>query len=130
MEKLIQAQKDLNTLPRTISKNQFYQICHISKRHAKYLLDSGLVKCVDSGKKTRKYKIETKEVWAYLIDREINPDKYRAPEGYYCGNGGRQKRKHRRPQLLPLWLFFISRIRKELNCLPYGQVQQNNIQIL
>lgn len=50
MEKLIQAQKDLNTLPHTISKNQFYKICHISKRHAKYLLDSGLVKCVDSGK--------------------------------------------------------------------------------
>ena len=116
MEKLIQAQKDLNTLPHTISKNQFYKICHISKRHAKYLLDSGLVKCVDSGKKTCKYKIETKEVWGYLIDRELNPDKYRAPEGYYCGNGGRQKRKHRRaPAFAPVVIFhFTDQERAEL----------------
>ena len=56
------------------------------------------MKCVDSGKKTRKYKIETKDVWAYLIDRELNPEKYRAPEGYYIANGGNLKRHIRRGQ--------------------------------
>ena len=84
--------QQLDTLPATITKDQFYRICHISKRHAKYLLDSVLVKCVDSGKKTRKYKIEIKDVLAYLIDRELDPEKYRAPAGYYIGNSGKPKR--------------------------------------
>lgn len=66
-----------------ITKEQFCRICHISKRHAKYLLDSGLVKCVDSGKKTRRYTIQAKDVWTYLIDQDAHPEKYRAPAGYY-----------------------------------------------
>ena len=90
--------QQLDTLPATITKDQFYRICHISKRHAKYLLDSVLVKCVDSGKKTRKYKIEIKDVLAYLIDRELDPEKYRAPAGYYIGNSGKPKRHIRRSQ--------------------------------
>ena len=66
MNNLSSIVQQLDALPATITKDQFYRICHISKRHAKYLLDSGLVKCVDSGKKTRKYKIEMKDVLAYL----------------------------------------------------------------
>ena len=93
MNNLSSIVQQLDALPATITKDQFYRICHISKRHAKYLLDSGLVKCVDSGKKTRKYKIEIKDVLAYLIDRELDPEKYRAPAGYYIGNSGKAKRR-------------------------------------
>ena len=96
MNNLSSIVQQLDALPATITKDQFYRICHISKRHAKYLLDSGLVKCVDSGKKTRKYKIEMKDVLAYLIDRELDPEKYRAPAGYYIGNSGKLKRCIRR----------------------------------
>ena len=98
MNNLSSIVQQLDALPATITKDQFYRICHISKRHAKYLLDSGLVKCVDSGKKTRKYKIEIKDVLAYLIDRELDPEKYRAPAGYYIGNSGKLKRHIRRGQ--------------------------------
>ena len=98
MNNLSSIVQQLDALPATITKDQFYRICHISKRHAKYLLDSGLVKCVDSGKKTRKYKIEIKDVLAYLIDREVDPEKYRAPAGYYIGNSGKPKRHIRRGQ--------------------------------
>lgn len=98
MDRLTHIAQQLDALPATITKDQFYRICHISKRHAKYLLDSGLVKCVDSGKKTRKYKIEIKDVLAYLIDRELDPEKYRAPKGYYIGNSGKPKRHISRGQ--------------------------------
>ena len=98
MNNLSSIVQQLDALPATITKDQFYRICHISKRHAKYLLDSGLVKCVDSGKKTRKYKIEMKDVLAYLIDRELDPEKYRAPAGYYIDNSGKLKRCIRRGQ--------------------------------
>ena len=47
----------LNQYPETVQKEQFRIICHISKRTARYLLQSGLVPCVQSGKKTRNYTI-------------------------------------------------------------------------
>lgn len=95
METTIECYDLLQKYPDTMSKDQFFRICHISKRHAKYLLDSGLVPCTDSGKKTRKYTIRTQDVMAYLADRERNPEKYRAPIGYYAGNGSKPKRRGR-----------------------------------
>ena len=69
--------------PETISKDQFYRIAHISKATALYLLQSGLVPCEDSGKKTRRYTIRMDDVIAYLVDREKHPEVYRAPVNWY-----------------------------------------------
>lgn len=38
--------------PETITKEQFYKMAHISKATALHLLQSGLVPCKDTGKKT------------------------------------------------------------------------------
>src|SRR5574344_1016300 len=73
------------TFSRTMSKDQFYQVAHISKATALYLLQSGLVPCKDSGKKTRRYTIKTTDVIAYLQDRILYPAKYAAPDGWYIG---------------------------------------------
>ena len=59
----------LKQYPPVITKDQFYRICKISKKTAKYLLDSGLVPCTDSGRKTRKYKIGMSNVIRYLEER-------------------------------------------------------------
>ena len=77
--------------PETISKDQFYRIAHISKATALYLLQSGLVPCIDSGKKTRRYTIRTEDVITYLMEREIHPEDYRAPEMWYAKRSGRTK---------------------------------------
>ena len=74
-----------------ITKAQFYRIAHISKATALFLLQSGKVPCKDSGKKTRRYKIRTYDVILYLIDREINPAKYRAPDCWYRERSGLYK---------------------------------------
>ncbi len=66
--------------PEVVSKDQFYRIAHISKATALYLLSSGKVPCKDSGKKTRRYAIRIDDIILYLIDREINPENYRAPD--------------------------------------------------
>ena len=42
-----------NKYPKTMNKEQFYRAAHISKATALYLLQSGLVPCQDTGKKTR-----------------------------------------------------------------------------
>ena len=58
-------------------------MCHISKRTARYLLQAGLVPCVQSGKKTRNYTIKVKDIVRYLNQREIYPEKYKLPPGSY-----------------------------------------------
>lgn len=72
----------LKAYPETVSKDQFYQICHISKKTAKYYLDNGFIPCKDSKKKTRRYQIEMKDVVAFLEDREDNPSKYYLPRHF------------------------------------------------
>lgn len=69
--------------PPTISKDQLYRICHISKRTASHLLENGLIPCKSSGKKTRKYTIAIEDVVEYLKRRDLTPNDYTAPDGWY-----------------------------------------------
>ena len=73
----------LQQFPEYMTKNQMYKVCHISKKTCLFLLENGLVPCIDSGKKTRRFKIETNAVVHYLEDRELRPELYRPPEGFY-----------------------------------------------
>lgn len=100
MRTLLECYKILEEYPNGMTKDQFYRIAHISKRHAKYLLDSGLVPCHDSGKKTRRYTIQTRDVVTFLCDREDNPDKYKAPKGLYIGNSGKAKRRRSTTEII------------------------------
>lgn len=76
----------IQSYPPIITLEQLYKICHISKRKAKWLLETGLIPCQDSGKKTRRFKIRTEDVVTYLTERTINPDKYNAPTGTFNSN--------------------------------------------
>ena len=56
----------LRDYPETISKEQFYELCQISKNHARELLTSGVVPCQITRRATHKYVIATADVIAYL----------------------------------------------------------------
>lgn len=73
----------LTEYPEYITKEQMYRICHISKKTCLFLLESGLVPSVDSGKKTRRFKIKTTDVVQYLRERDDYPELYKAPDGFY-----------------------------------------------
>ena len=90
----------LRQYPAYMTKEQMYQVCHISKKTCLFLLQSGLVPCLDSGKKTRRFKIETANVIRYLADRELHPDRYKPPDGFYKRKRvkGKSRRKKRRKQ--------------------------------
>ncbi len=104
--------------PKTMSKDQFYRVAHISKATALYLLQNSLVPCEDTGKKTRRYTIKTDDVIVYLKDREIRPDFYKAKSGWYSGTAGKQKPPEEAiaPQLSPenrkLLVQYLSRLMK------------------
>ena len=80
--------------PKTMSKDQFYKVAHISKATALFLLQSGLVPCKDSGKKTRRYTIKTKDVISYMQERIVSPEKFRAVDGWYLTRSGYGKSRN------------------------------------
>ena len=97
MRTLLECYKILEEYPNGMTKDQFYRVARINKQHAKYLLDSGLVPCTNTGKKTRKYHIAPHDVITYLCDREDNPEKYKVPTGFYIGKNGCPKRHPDKP---------------------------------
>lgn len=70
-------------IPEVIGKVDFCKICKVSPRTALFLLKSGLVPCETSGKKTRCYKIKKSDVQEYLSKREVFPEYYKPPFGWY-----------------------------------------------
>ena len=72
-----------DSIPDIITKDQLYQICHISKSTALYLLRSGKIPCEYTGKKTRCYAIKKRDVIDFMINREINPSRYIVPTSWY-----------------------------------------------
>ena len=75
---------DWDAVPDIITKEQFYKFCHISKSTAMQLLRSGKVPCEYSGSRTHCYKIRKEDVRTYFESREIFPELYAAPKGWYC----------------------------------------------
>lgn len=53
-------------MERTISQDEMRKMLHISKRKAKYLLDEGIIPCVNTGKLTRQYRVNLSDVEEYL----------------------------------------------------------------
>ena len=76
--------------PPKISADQFRQICHISNRKAKLLLENGIVPCKDSGKRTRRFTIYIDDVIKYLQARESDSDSVITPRGQFTS--GPQRR--------------------------------------
>ena len=66
-------QQILDEHPEYITKEQLYQICHISKKSAQNLLESGEIPCIDSGRKTHRFLIATADVVDYLQRRDSAP---------------------------------------------------------
>lgn len=66
-------QQILDEYPEYITKEQLCQICHISKKSAQNLLESGEIPCIDSGRKTHRFLIATADVVDYLQRRESAP---------------------------------------------------------
>ena len=56
--------------PEYISLDQLYQICHIAKRSAVYLISNGIIPAIDTGKRTWRYQIAIDDVIHYLRRRE------------------------------------------------------------
>lgn len=79
-------QRILDTYPETITKEQLYKLCHVSKKTAQHYLVNGIIPCVNTGKKTRQYTIRTVDLVSFLELRDSDPDICLAPLGWYRQN--------------------------------------------
>ena len=79
--------EELAKLPDKLSLEDFRVVCHISKRTARYYLQSGLVICENNGKKTHCYIIQKRDLIAALKEFEEHPCKFYIPKEFY--NGGK-----------------------------------------
>lgn len=72
--------KELDRYGEVLTKEQMRIVCHISKRKAAYLLQSGLVPCINTGKKTHTYIIKKTDVIDYLCNRIDHPWMYQVKQ--------------------------------------------------
>ena len=69
--------------PETITKDQLYRICRISKRKALWLLENGVIPCEDSGKKTRRFRIKLEDAIAFLERQDAGDLDVVFPQGAF-----------------------------------------------
>lgn len=82
-----------------ITMDQFYRICHISKRKPRWLLENGVIPCEDSGKKTRRFKIKLDDVIEFLELRDAGVLDDVMPVGIFSSEGYGYPPKQSRSQL-------------------------------
>lgn len=120
--------KVLSEYPEFVTKEQLYKICHISKRRATFLLESGYIPCTDTGKKTRRFIIATKDIADFLIQREIDPEKYTQPKGSFSSRSTDEKpvlqRQADRDYLKRLKWFYQSMLKKEEDVLTVRDISR------
>ena len=54
-----------------LAMEQFYKLCHVSKKTARYLLRSGKIPCKYTGKRTHSYTIRKGGVIAFPKNRHL-----------------------------------------------------------
>ena len=81
----------LEEYPSTISMDQLYKICHVSKRKAKWFLEHGVIPCKDNGKKTRRVTIKTMDVIKFLKKQEAGKIKNMPPLGIFASKNPNRK---------------------------------------
>ena len=69
--------------PPVIHKEQFCEICHVSKRTALAYLTYGIIPCENTGRKTRQYSIKLEDVIRFLEARDQAPETFNVPIGWY-----------------------------------------------
>lgn len=69
--------------PEDLTLDEMRAILHISKRKASYMLKNGYIPCEDSGKKTRNFRVQLKDVIFYLDEIEKHPEMYTLPSGAF-----------------------------------------------
>ncbi|MCI7474858.1 MAG: DNA-binding protein [Clostridiales bacterium] len=78
--------------PETISMDQLYRICHISKRKARWLLEHRVIPCQDSGKQTRRFSIRLEDVICFLEQRDAGLLDDVIPQGIFSSDSSRPVR--------------------------------------
>lgn len=56
--------------PPVVTLDQVYRICRISKRKGRWMLENGVIPCIDTGRKTHRFQVKMADIIAFLEQRE------------------------------------------------------------
>lgn len=56
--------------PPVVTLDQVYRICHISKRKGRWILENGVIPCVDTGRKTHRFQVKMADIIDFLERRK------------------------------------------------------------
>ena len=110
-------------IPEMISKDQLYKICHVSKRKALWLLENGVIPCVDSGKKTRRFTIKTVDVVKYLRKLDEGKIKELPPPGIFSSSGPRKRTNFVRVDSAKFTAYFKETVDEVTGCVEYRAIE-------
>ena len=71
------------TYPEVLSLEHIRCILHISKRKAAWMLQNGIIKCENNGKKTRQYKVKIDDLLAFMEKAEKGDKSVDVPVGIF-----------------------------------------------
>lgn len=60
----------LKEYPPVVTLDQVYRICHISKRKGRWMLENGVIPCIDTGRKTHRFQVKMADIIDFLEQRE------------------------------------------------------------
>lgn len=86
-----------------ISKEQFCRDYHVGKATALWLIQTGLLPAIDTGRKTGRYLIADTDIQTYLHQRELDPKKYRYKGTPPSSSGVSLEPRQARAALAGLW---------------------------
>lgn len=56
--------------PAVVTLDQVYRICHISKRKGCWMLENGVIPCIDTGRKTHRFQVKMTDIIDFLERRD------------------------------------------------------------
>ena len=69
--------------PSRLCLDQIRKILHISKRKTSWMLNNGIIPCVNNGKQTRQYKVDIEDLIAYIERVECSDSTIIIPSGLF-----------------------------------------------
>lgn len=110
-----------NKLAKTVSLDEAAKILHISKRKCAWMLQNGIIPCIDTGKQTRRYTILRKDV----LECEKIIKSIEFPQRFSAAKGSVKKNNLTEIQIENYTAYLIEKWRNENDVLTVAIISNN-----
>ncbi|QNK39844.1 hypothetical protein [Caproicibacter fermentans] len=77
--------------PSVVTLDQVYRICHISKRKGRWMLENGVIPCIDTGRKTHRFQVKMADIIDFWNGGRMAALPCRAVSSQTAGRTGKKR---------------------------------------